>query len=594
MRVAECEEQETMPDEENINPVSRDIDMQKQLEIFQGLYDLSLAMIAERSLDENLTLIVEKSRRLLGTDTAFIALHDEKTDELCWHISSGLVTNAFKHLRVPMGTGLAGRVAQNGKYYVVEDYYAETGPEFHDVARGEGLLSGIAVPVQIGKTNFGVLFAFNRTKTKFTKTDLDALNLFGNLAAVEITRKRALDRIKEGEKQYRRLYETAERSKALYQSFLNASIDAVCIFDLSGRVLYVSPSFTRIFGWTEEELNSGRARFVPDSERALAKDLQHRILERGDMVDGLEIKRNAKDGSAIDVRISAARYRDHNGDAAGVFVIYRDITSFKSLERARQRAVHLLSHELLTPLSIIEANIKSLEKPGLSDEVWKKKTSRIQANLNRLKDLQLIVREIVDTPTYRPSPLRLGSFINNTVRLLEKECALRKILFTYRLESVGMIVFDQRILELMLRTLIKNAVENTPDEGEIVISLKRQDGDVFLEVMDYGVGIPARDREFIFKAFHHTRHTALYATRKPFVFNAGGKGLELMRLKILSEEGAFDIHFTSERCRFLPGSSDKCCGRISECAFIKSADECRRSGRTTFQVRIHAAAHAPD
>lgn len=576
-----------MPAENDMGVVSGEIDVQQQLAIFQGLYDLSLAMIAERSLDENLTLIVEKSRRLLGTDTAFIALHDERTDDLCWHISSGLLTTAFKHLRVPIGAGLAGRVARSGRYYVVEDYYAETGPEFHEVARGEGLISGIAVPIQIGKTNFGVLFAFNRTKTKFTKTDLEALNLFGNLAAVEITRKRALDRIREGEAQYRQLYETSERGKALYQSFLNASIDAVAIFDLSGRVLYVSPSFTRMFGWTEEELNSGQARFVPDSDRELVRDLQHRILNRGDMISGLEIKRCAKDGSDIDVRISAARYRDHEGHPAGVFVIYRDITSFKSLERARQRAVHLLSHELLTPLSIIEANIKSLERSDLSNDVRKKKAERIQGNLNRLKDLQLIVREIVDTPTYRPAPLRLASFVNETARLLQQECEFRQLVFTYRLESVGMIVFDQRILELLLRTLIKNAVENTPDEGEIVFSLKRENGDIRLSVMDYGVGIPAPDREFIFKAFHHTRHTALYATRKPFVFNAGGKGLELMRLKILSEEGAFDIHFTSERCRFIPGSSDKCCGRISECPFIQNAEECRNSGRTTFEARIH-------
>lgn len=577
---------------DSIRVVSCEIDMQKQLGIFQGLYDLSLAMIAERSLDENLTLIVEKSRRLLGTDTAFIALHDEKTNELCWHISSGLVTDAFKHLRVPMGTGLAGRVAQSGKYYVVEDYYAETGPEFHEVTRGEGLISGIAVPIQIGATNFGVLFAFNRAKTIFTKTDLDTLNLFGNLAAVEITRKRALERIREGEKQYRRLYESSRRGKELYQSFLNASIDAVSIFDLAGQVLYVSPSFTRIFGWTREELNSESARFVPDSERAVARDLLHRILERGDTVTGLETKRRAKDGSDIDVRISAARYHDHKGNPAGVFVILRDISSFKSLERARQRAVNLLSHELLTPLSIIEANIKSLGKPDLSKEVWEKKTSRIQGNLNRLKDLQLIVREIVDTPTYRPTPLRLGSFVNDTARLLQSEFDDRELILTYRLESVGMIVFDQRILELMLRTLIKNAVENTPDEGEIILSLNRQDGDVCLEVTDYGIGIPARDREFIFKAFHHTRHTALYATRKPFVFNAGGKGLELMRLKILSEEGAFDIDFTSERCRFIPKSSDKCCGRISECPFIKSVEECRNSGKTTFRVRIHTASSA--
>ena len=46
------------------------------------------------------------------------------------------------------------------------------------------------MPIQIGRTNLGVLYGFNRTKTSFSKSDLDTLFLIGNLAAVEITHKR--------------------------------------------------------------------------------------------------------------------------------------------------------------------------------------------------------------------------------------------------------------------------------------------------------------------------------------------------------------------------------------------------------------------
>jgi PAS domain S-box-containing protein len=564
-------------------------DMEKQLGIFQGLYDLALAMITERSLDENLTLIVEKSRHLLGTDTAFIALNDEKTSLLCWHISSGLLTESFKNLRVPIGKGLAGKVASSGKYYVVEDYYKETGPDFHEVTRAEGLISGIAVPIQIGKTNFGVLFAFNRTKTRFTKTDLDTLNLFGNLAAVEIARKRAIVQLKESEEKYRQLYETSRRREEVYQCFLNSSMDAILIYNLQKRILYVSPSFTRMFGWTKEELREGKAQFVPDSVREETKDLFDRIIEKGAAVIGFETIRKTKGGSELAVRINASRYDDHEGNPAGISAILHDITSFKSMEQARQRAVDLLSHELMTPISIIEANLKAMDKPGLSGTARKSMSDRIKRNLNRLKDLQLIVQEIVDTPPFRPTPLRLDTFIGGAVQLIRTECTDRPVIFTTRLETLETAIFDQRILEMILRTLLKNAVENTPDEGEIVISLSRQANGVRLEIKDYGVGIPARDMEFIFKGFHNTRNTEQYSTRKPYVFNAGGKGLELMRLKILSAEGTFDITFTSHRCRYIPESSDKCCGRISECRFIKDLEGCRQSGQTTFSVFFHTA-----
>lgn len=579
--------------EDKIPDITCANDMEKQLGIFQGLYDLSLAMITERSLDENLTLIVEKSRHLLGTDTAFIALNDEKTNLLCWHISSGLLTESFKNLRVPIGKGLAGKVASSGKYYVVEDYYKETGPDFHEVTRAEGLISGIAVPIQIGKTNFGVLFAFNRVTTRFTKTDLDTLNLFGNLAAVEIARKRVIVQLKESEEQYRQLYETSRRREEVYQCFLNSSMDAILIYSLKKRILYVSPSFTRMFGWTKEELREGKTQFVPDSVREETKDLFDRIIEKGVAITGYETIRIAKSGSELAVRINASRYDDHEGNPAGISAILHDITSFKSLEHARRRAVDLLSHELMTPISIIEANLKSLDKPDISKAAKESMNDRIRRNLNRLKELQLIVQEIVDTPTFQPTPLRLNAFIRDTVELIREECPDRGVIFTSRLQTLETTILDQRTLETILRTLLKNAIENTPDEGEIVISSSRQANGVLLEIKDHGVGIPAKDLEFIFKGFHNTRNTEQYSTKKPYAFNAGGKGLELMRLKILSAGGTFDISFKSQRCRYIPESSDKCCGRISKCGFITSSDGCRQSGQTTFSVFFHTVAPQP-
>jgi len=114
-----------------------------------------MAMIAMPSIDENLTLVVEKSKKVLDTDTSFIALHDEKTDELCWHISSGLVTERFKRLHVSMGRGLVGKVAQSSQWIVAEDYFKEIGPDFQSVTREEGMTSGIVVLIQIGQTNYG-------------------------------------------------------------------------------------------------------------------------------------------------------------------------------------------------------------------------------------------------------------------------------------------------------------------------------------------------------------------------------------------------------------------------------------------------------
>jgi PAS domain S-box-containing protein len=569
-------------------------DLEKQLTILQGLYDLAVGMIAERSLDENLTLVVEKSRELLGTDTSFIVLHDEKTDELRWHISSGLVTERFKRLRVPMGHGLAGKVAQSGKWIVVEDYFKEMGPDVDNITRAEGLISGISVPIQIGHTNYGVLFAFNRTKTQFPKTDLDTLLLFGNFAAVEIARKRAKERLQESEERYRKLYEESKRREDLYLSFLNSSADAIMVYDLQGKAQYVSPSFTRLFGWTEEEVKEGEIPFVPESERDSEMALFDRVVGEGKAIRGFQTKRHAKDGSTLDVSISASCYHDYEGNPAGMSVILRDITALKFLERARRRAVDHLSHELRTPLGIIQASLQQLNRHDLPETQREQNIERIQRHLDRLGDLQAIVERIVVPQKYQPEPLRVDSAIERIIDDLLKKSSHRQVNLLTRLEAIETDVIDPSLLEQVLRTLVKNAVENTPDGGEVIISLTQHPSGVLLQVQDHGVGIPASDREFIFEAFHHTQETEQYSTRKPFDFNAGGKGLELMYLKILSEEGAFDISFESHRCHYLAAHWDQCSGKISSCPYIDDLEGCKQSGGTTFSVLFHRLHHQGD
>jgi len=569
-------------------------DLEKQLTIFQGLYDLAMAMIAERSIDENLTLVVEKSRQILGTDTSFIALHDEKTDELRWHISSGLVTERFKRLRVRMGKGLAGKVAQSGKWIVVEDYFKEIGSDFQGITREEGLISGIAVPIQIGQTNYGVLFAFNRIKTHFSKTDLDTLLLFGNFAAVEIARKRAQERLQESEERYRKLYEESKRREDLYLSFLNSSADAIMVYDLQGKAQYVSPSFIRLFGWTEEEVKGGEIPFVPESERESETALFGRVCGERKAIRDFETKRNTKDGSTLDVSISASCYHDYEGNPAGMSVILRDITALKSLERTMRRAVDHLSHELRTPLVIIQASLQQLNRQDLPETQREHILGRIQRQFDRLGDLQAIVERIVAPRKYQPQPLRVDSAIEGIIDDLRKKSAHRQVNLLTRLEPIETDVIDPNMLEQILRTLVKNAVENTPDGGEIIISLAHHPSGILLQVQDNGVGITASDREFIFDAFYHTQETEQYSTRKPFDFNAGGKGLELLYLKILSEEGAFDISFKSRRCYYLSTRLDQCGGEISSCPYISDLEGCKKSGGTTFSVLFHQLRHPRD
>ena len=559
--------------------------VESQLKKFQALYKLALAMVGDRTLDENLSVIVDESRELLGTDTAWIALNDHEAQELCWHISSGLRSEPFKRLRVPLNIGLAGKVARSGHWLIVEDYYREIGPELHDVTRTEGLISGIAVPVQIGDRNFGVLFAFNRVKTRFSKADLDTLSLFGNLAAVEITRKRALESLGESEQRYKDLYRESRRQEELYHSFLSSTVDAIVVYDAEGRAQYVNASFTRMFGWTLEDLNRGTAPPPPEGEAGTDTFLRESVLEKGQPVSGFETRRTARDGTVLDVSVSASPYHDPDGKVSGMTLILRDITSLKSLDRARKKAVNHLSHELVTPISLMEASLKQLAKPGLGPEKKSRILDRVQRNLKRLMEIQEIVQEIAVPKPYRPRAVQVDRVIEEILERLRKKIVHRHGELLSSLAPVYTDAVDPEVLERVVHTLVKNAIENTPDEGRITVTLHPEPEGLALRVEDRGVGIEPADRDFIWQGFYHTQPTELYATRKPFDFGAGGKGLELMRLRLLAKEGVFDLDFESGRCVYLAGGGD-CCGRISDCPHIDTQEQCIQSGGTVFTVRF--------
>jgi signal transduction histidine kinase len=77
-----------------------------------------------------------------------------------------------------------------------------------------------------------------------------------------------------------------------------------------------------------------------------------------------------------------------------------------------------------------------------------------------------------------------------------------------------------------LEGLVRNAVENTPDESRIVIKAQAEDDGVLtVMIQDHGVGITAENLQHIFEGFFHTQETERYSSRRPFDFDAGGKGL---------------------------------------------------------------------
>ncbi|MBW2610728.1 MAG: PAS domain S-box protein, partial [Deltaproteobacteria bacterium] len=160
----------------------------------------------------------------------------------------------------------------------------------------------------------------------------------------DITKKTKMEKaLKESERKYINLYEKSKRAEALYRSLLDSSADAIITYDLEGKARFVNPAFTRIFGWTMEEVEGGRIPFMPESEREKTMAIIHDLVEHGKPCHAFRTKRSTKAGYLLDISISASRYDDHEGNAAGLLVILRDISERKSLEAQLQHAQRMES-----------------------------------------------------------------------------------------------------------------------------------------------------------------------------------------------------------------------------------------------------------
>jgi len=181
--------------------VRETLDERKRREAeLRALYETANDLAALRDLDAVLQAIVHRARSLLSTDCAYLSLNDPERGDTYMRVTDGSVSSRFQQVRLPLGAGLGGLVAQSATPYATAGYFEDerfkhTGGIDGAVA-DEGLVAILGVPLVLGGDVLGVLYAANRSARPFAREEVSLLVSLAAHAAIAIDSARVLEEMR--------------------------------------------------------------------------------------------------------------------------------------------------------------------------------------------------------------------------------------------------------------------------------------------------------------------------------------------------------------------------------------------------------------
>ena len=654
----------------------------------EAMLRISMALPEYPNLEDLLDYISREIKELLGTEGALVILADEERGELFYKgaaYDDSVTQRRIKEIRFPADKSVAGEVIRTGKAIIVPDTSRE--PSFFpgvDEILGYHTRNLMEVPLRSGDRIIGALCVRNKKEGIFEESDMELLNMIAGTVVLSIENGRfseeiinayktneALLRISTALPEYPDLGELLDFVSNEVKRFMDSEGALVTLLDEENRELFFIgaayddmatqrrvkeirfPIDKLIAG---QVIKTGKPMIIHDTladpaihrERDKIMGYQTRNLllvplRSRDRIIGVLCAINKKNGrfdqgdmellslvaGTVELSIENARFSEEVKKA------YREVSS---LNRAKDKVINHLSHELKTPVSVLSGSLSIIARKLalLPDKNWENTLARGERNLDRIIEIQNQVEDIMRGRHYEPhhvlsqmvdlcadeletlvaeqvgegkivetirkriddifGPKEMTSQLLALDQVVQERLEALKPLFSHRnvqimenLKPTHPISIPLEPLQKVIDGLIKNAVENTPDEGKVEVTVAQTNGMVRAMVRDYGVGIIEDAQRRIFEGFFATQDTLAYSSKRAFDFNAGGKGADLLRMKIFAERYGFKIRMTSTRCPFIPEETDLCPGTISECSHCSGPEDCFVSGGTTFRLQFRAA-----
>jgi len=339
--------------------------------------------------------------------------------------------------------------------------------------------------------------------------------------------------------------------------------EGVAVYGGDGRLKLWNPAFSRLWGFNPEVLEGEPhiSKLVEKKQSYFTKtewpEKREELIAKG--LDRVMHEGRFKRADQTLVDFSTVPLPD-----GGVLITYIDVTDSvrvenalreknAALEAAEQLKLDFLanvSYQLRTPLNAIMGFNEILDQEffGKLNERQKEYTHDINEASGRLLGL---INDILDLSTLEAGYMTLnnedvkiyatiqsiGDLVSDWARKKNVEIKLTCA------KNIGVITADEKRLKQAIINVIRNAINFTPQGGEIQLTAKRKKDGIEIQVIDNGVGIPKEDRSRVFAPFERAQRPG----DKQLARSGAGLGLSLVKNIIELHGGTIDIKSESKK-----------------------------------------------
>jgi len=229
---------------------------------------------------------------------------------------------------------------------------------------------------------------------------------------------------------------------------------------------------------------------------------------------------------------------------SGAVTVLEDITAFKQLDQMKSDFVNMVAHELRSPLVSIR-QLQSVLAEGLAGPLQAKQEDFVRRGIKKIDALLGLINDLLDVAkleagrlVQRQVPTDVGKLIEEMAALTTPRAKDQGITLSFSCDNLKPILADPKNIEEILNNLLSNALNYSPEGGEVKISARVLGDFMEIKVADQGIGIPPEEIPRIFEKF--------YRVKDPKTRQVTGTGLGLSIVKGIVEahRGSIDVEST--------------------------------------------------